>query len=298
MRLLVTGTSGLLGSVLVKRASENGNEVFASHKMESNNGENLRILDLSKKESVTKVVQNAKPNAVIHAAAMADVDKCEEERELAYIINSEGTKNVAEACKSVGAFLVYISTDYVFDGLKGFYSESDYTKPIGWYAITKFKGEEYVRQRLDNFCIARTSVVYGWGRKQRFNFATWLLDNLRKGKQVNVLTDQYVSPTYNCNLADMLLEIAERSINGVLHTAGASRVSRYNFALKLANVFGLDTNLIRGIKIDDINWKAKRPRDSSLDVSRAMQILKNKPLSLERSLMMMKEDEQLINAKA
>ena len=205
-------------------------------------------------------------------------------------MNAEATKHVAMASTSIGAHLTYVSTDYVFDGEKEFYTEDDSPNPISYYGYTKLKGEEFVKEHAEEWCIARASVIYGWGRAHRLNFATWLINNLNQGKEVKVLTDQYVSPTLNTNLAEMLLEIAERKITGTLHTAGATRVSRHEFALKLAQVFNLDTNLIKPAKMNEIPWKAKRPRDSSLNVSKASALLNAKPLKLNQVLEMMKKE--------
>ncbi len=143
-----------------------------------------------------------------------------------------------------------------------------------------------------SWCIARTSVVYGWGGYKQ-NFATWIIESLRHGKQVRVLIDQYVSPTLNTNLAQMLVEIAERRISGIIHTAGANRVSRYEFARKLAEVFGLDQSLIIPARMDEMRWRARRPRDSSLDVSRASRILREfKPMTIDEALNAMRIEEK------
>jgi dTDP-4-dehydrorhamnose reductase len=130
-------------------------------------------------------------------------------------------------------------------------------------------------------------VLYGWGGS-KLNFATWLIENLKRGSQVKVLVDQYVSPTLNTNLAEMLIEIAERRISGILHTAGASRVSRYEFAKMLAEAFNLNPDLIQPAKMDEMSWRAKRPRDSSLNITRCSNtLLGAKPLKLGEALVKM-----------
>lgn len=136
-------------------------------------------------------------------------------------------------------------------------------------------------------------MIYGWGPSYKPNFATWLLNNLNNKKEVSVVIDQYASPTLNTNLAEMLLEIAERRLRGILHTAGATRLSRYEFALRLSEAFGLDTDLIKPAKMEEIPWKAKRPRDSSLDVSEAKSALNIKPLELPRALRIMRNQGSL-----
>ncbi|MEM3648202.1 MAG: dTDP-4-dehydrorhamnose reductase [Thermoproteota archaeon] len=290
MKILVTGASGLLGCKISLLALKKGHEVYSVYREHTVDlGEPVK-LDLTRRSDVYKVFSELKPEAVIHAAAYTDVDGCEADRDMAWRVNAESTKHVAEASASMGAHLTYVSTDYVFDGEKGLYTEDDEPNPVNYYGYTKLKGEEYVKQHAEQWCIARTSVIYGWGVKHRLNFATWLISNLSQGREVKTITDQHVSPTFNTNLAEMLLEIAERRITGVLHTAGANRVSRYGFALKLAEAFKLDASLVKPAEMSEMPWKAKRPRDSSLNVGKATILLSAKPLRIEQALEMMKKE--------
>lgn len=290
MKLLVTGASGLLGQKIAELASGKGHEVYSIYKEHPVNlGTSIR-LDLTDQSEVFEVISRHRPEAVIHTAAYTDVDGCEIDRDLAWKANAEATKHIAIASASIGAHLTYVSTDYVFDGEKGFYTEDDKPNPISYYGYTKLKGEEFVKEYAGEWCIARTSVIYGWGPKHRQNFATWLISNLNEGKEAKILTDQYVSPTLNTNLAEMLLEIAERKITGILHIAGATRVSRYEFALKLVEAFNLNVDLIKPAKMSEMLWKAKRPKDSSLNVSKALALLNQKPLRLEHALQKMRKE--------
>lgn len=248
-------------------------------------------LDLANLSQIADVVTRLKPEAIIHTAAYTNVDGCEVNRELAWKVNAEATKKIAEASAKTGSHLIYVSTDYVFDGEKGLYTEEDRPNPISYYGYTKLKGEQFVREHAEEWCIARTSVIYGWGPKHKQNFATWLINQLKQGKEVKTLTDQYVSPTLNTNLAEMLIEIAERKITGTIHTAGATRVNRYEFATKLAENFKLNRNLIKPAKMDEIPWKARRPKDSSLNVSKASVQLNAKPLKLHQALEAMKKED-------
>ena len=203
------------------------------------------------------------------------------------MINAEATRRLALLSSRIDAHLIYVSTDYVFDGEKGLYKEYDVANPINYYGYTKLAGERFVRRDSKRWTIARTSVIYGWGGTKQ-NFATWLIKNLSLSKEVKVVTDQYVSPTLNVNLAGMLIEIAERGLIGIYHTAGAERVSRYDFAIELAEVFGLKKELIKKTTMAKIAWRAKRPKDSSLDITKAMTKLKEyKPMNLRQSLEVM-----------
>jgi dTDP-4-dehydrorhamnose reductase len=288
MKVIVTGASGLLGKKVAELMLARGYKVFSIYKDHPVTLGTAVKLDLTDGKSVNTLIHKLKPEAIIHSAAYTDVDGCEDNRKLAWQINAEATKHIAVASAKVGAHLIYISTDYVFDGEKGYYREEDIPNPINYYGYTKLKGEEFVQEYAKSWCIARTSVIYGWGGS-KLNFATWVIDNLKRGKEVKVLTDQYVSPTLNTNLAQMLLEIAERKLSGILHTVGATRVSRWEFALKLVNVFNLDAKMIKQIKMDEFLWRAKRPKDSSLDASKCSRILaKSKPMKIEEALEAMK----------
>jgi len=284
LRILITGASGLLGHRTSQLALEKDHKVYAIYKEHKISLGIPVQLDLTDREKLLQVIPQCKPDAIIHTAAYTNVDDCEVNRDLAWKVNIEATKHIAMASTGINSHLIYVSTDYVFDGEKGFYIENDDPNPINYYGYSKLKGEEFVRQYAEEWCIARPSVIYGWAPVHKQNFATWLLNNVNQGKEVRVLTDQYVSPTLNTNLAEMLIEIAERKVTGILHTAGSTRVSRCEFALRLAEVFNLNNDLIKPAKMDEMLWKAKRPRDSSLNVSKALALLNQKPQELSQAL--------------
>jgi len=175
------------------------------------------------------------------------------------------------ASRVVRSYLVHVSTDYVFDGEKGMYSESDVPYPLSFYGLTKLVAEQLVVNRDLLYCVVRPSATYGWGPGKR-NFATFVVDKLSKDEIVKAVVDQFVSPTLNSLLADALIEIAELKPLGILHVAG-ERFSRYEFALKIAEKFDLPKENIVKASIKDLSWRARRPRDSSLDISKAKRIL-------------------------
>ncbi len=297
MKLLVTGASGLLGQKVAQLALEKGHEVYSTYKEHPTNSGNPIKLDLTNQDQVSKTISHLKPQIIIHTAAYTDVDGCEINQDLAWKVNAEATKHIAEASAKANSHVIYVSTDYVFDGEKGLYSEEDQPKPISHYGYTKLKGEDFIKEHAQEWCITRASVIYGWGQQYKLNFATWLINNLKQGKEVKVLVDQYVSPTLSINLAEMLLEIAERNMTGTLHTAGDTRASRHEYALKLAEVFNLSAGLIKPAKMDEMPWKAKRPRDSSLNVNKASALLNSKPLKLNHALELMKKEKSKTNSK-
>ena len=291
MKLLITGASGLYGSKLAQLATSRQHKGYSADILgQAAYGEPVQI-DITDKAQIEATFQKLNPDVVIHAAVLTDVDKCELNRELAWKINVEGTVNVAQAAKDCGAFLLNISTDYVFDGEKGNYTETDLPSPVSFYGYTKLKSEEAVKKILTKYCIARTSVIYGsTPAAGKINFALWLLNKLTNKEQTSVFTDQWNSPTLNTSLAEMTLEVAERKIAGTFHLSGATRISRYDFATLFAKIFELDGSLLVPILSKDLKFPAKRPKDSSLNTAKAQQTLKNKPLPIEKALTQLKTE--------
>jgi dTDP-4-dehydrorhamnose reductase len=290
-RILVTGASGLLGREVVEQAVVNGSDVcsvYFEHKPDI--GRSLR-LDLTNAKSVKECLQAERPDFVINTASLTDVDRCEREPELAKIVNGDAAGFLAEACRDVDAFLVHVSTDYVFDGRRGNYNENDQPAPINQYGASKLLGEQLVK-KYENTCVGRTSVVFGWGRLPRLNFGAWVYSKLSKGEKVSVISDQFASPTLNTNLAAMVLELAKRRIRGLVHVAGATKCSRYDFAVKLANALQLQPDIVTPIKSQASSWIAKRPNDSSLNVRRAMESLITKPLKIDEAMRKFVESAQ------
>ena len=291
LRILITGASGLYGSKLANLAEKKGHQVFSAYNQhQAAFGKPVRI-EISDKDRVEKIFRQLAPEIVVHAATLTDVDKCELNKELAWKINVEGTENITRAAKTSNAFLLYISTDYVFNGETGQYEETDLPDPINYYGLTKLKAEEQVKTITNDYCIARASVIYGaTPAAGKVNFALWIHNTLKKGEKVKALVDQWNSPTLNTNLARMTLEIIEKRLRGTFHLSGATRISRYDFAQMVAQTFNLDASLIVPTLTRDFSWTAKRPRDSSLNSAKAQQILENKPLTIVHALQEMKQE--------
>ena len=288
MKLLITGASGLYGSKLAQMALAKNLEVYSSDIQDLSVYGNFVKLDISQKAQVDEAFKTIKPDVVVHAATLTDVDKCELNKALAWKVNVEGTKNIVEAAKTTSSFLIYISTDYVFGGETGRYKETDAPNPINYYGITKLKAEEIVKTQKEYF-IARPSVMYGsTPAAGKVNFALWIIENLRKGEHVKIVTDQWNTPTLNTNLAEMTLEAIERKLTGIYHLCGATRVSRFKFAEQIADVFSLDKGLIDKILSSQFTLPAKRPMDSSLDTSKAKQTMQHKPLEMDMALKQLK----------
>lgn len=286
MKLLITGGSGLLGSKVAEIALARGDDVFSGYAHNLPEYGRAVKFDLLDEMSISELVGRIEPEVIIHSAALTDVDRCEREKELAYKMNVEGTRALAKAAEKSASFMIYISTDYVFDGNRGMYCEDDRTDPVSYYGLSKLKGEQFCTG-----CIARTCVIYGSRPASgKVNFALWLLNSLKSGKPVRVVTDQFITPTLNTNLAAMVLEVADRRLAGIYHLAGATRISRYDFARLMADVFDLDSSLIIPSRMADLKWDAKRPMDSSLATSKANRALMEKPLSVEVALKTLKDE--------
>ena len=282
MKFLVTGSAGLVGSQVVKDLVEQNHTVYSCyHNEKPVHGIPLQ-LDLTDQDKIIQTIQETKPDRIIHLAAMTNVELCETEKDLATIINVKSTETIAKQAAKQQAFFVYVSTDYVFDGRDGMKKEDDSTNPLGFYGKTKLEGENTINKLASSWCIARTSTPFGIHHKK--SFPLWIKKSLDLKKEIPVLVDQFTSPTFVPNLSKMLIEVATRQITGIIHLAGATRISRYELAVLVADELNLDKKLLIPIKTDDMGWKGQRPKDSSLDVSLATEILNEKPQKIEQSL--------------
>ena len=283
MKFLVTGSGGLIGSQVVKDLTQQNHTVFSCyHDTKPLNGTPI-LLDLTDENKIIQTLQETKPDRIIHLAAMTNVDLCETERELATLINTKATEILARQAAKQNTFFLYVSTDYVFNGINGMKKEDDFPNPLGFYGKSKLEGELALNKLASSWCIARTSTPFGIHPKKK-SFPLWIKENLEAKKEVPVLVDQFTSPTYVPNLSKMLIEIATKQISGIIHVSGATRISRYAVAELVTEKLGLDKKLLIPTKTDSMNWKAQRPKDSSLDVSLANEILDEKPQNIEQSL--------------
>jgi dTDP-4-dehydrorhamnose reductase len=221
-------------------------------------------LDVASANDVERVLDEARPDAVIHAGAFTNVDAAERDRDLAQAINADGTGNLARACAERGVRLVYLSTEYVFDGTAGPYHETDPVCPQGWYAQTKLTGEQAVMAAGGSWAIGRTTVVYGYAPHVRANFVLWLVGQLKAGQRVRIVEDQIGSPTLAENLAEMVIALAQSDVTGIFNTAGADVVSRRDFSRQIAATFGLDASLIDPVTTAELGQAAPRPLRAGL----------------------------------
>ncbi len=291
--VLVTGAGGLLGSKLVPLLASRGYRVVAvyrRHPPPSTGGVEPRRLDITDWVHLEDLVLKTRPQVIVHAAALTDVDGCERDRAAAWRTNVEATRSIVRAARVVNAHLVYVSTDYVFDGERGLYRETDTPAPVNYYGLTKLVAEELVRSSDLLYTVVRPSAIYGTGGAKK-SFAEYVAEKLSRGEAVKALSDQYVSPTYNGLLAEALAEIVEMKPLGTLHVAGP-RMSRLEFARRLAEKLNLPTSLIEPASMEEFTgrWLARRPRDSSLDTSKARSLLETRFWDIDLALERFRED--------
>ena len=293
MRVLVTGASGLLGHKLVGELINEGYNVIGIYNRHSIPIEHRNLtkvrLNLAEYKPLEDFMLKMKPDVIVHAAAYTDVDGCEKNKETAWRVNVNATRSIVRVSRIIDAYLIYISTDYIFDGERGLYKEDDLPNPLNYYGLTKLLGEELVKVSDLSYTIIRPSAIYGVGGSKK-SFAEFVVERLLRREEVPALIDQYVSPTLNILLAKAIVEIIKKEPTGIFNIAG-ERMNRYDFALRLAEVLGLPKNLIKVARMCDMKrWIARRPRDSSLDISKAMSLLDTKFYDTELALRLFIED--------
>ncbi|MCX5865899.1 MAG: dTDP-4-dehydrorhamnose reductase [Proteobacteria bacterium] len=253
MKVLITGSQGMLGGKVREVFTSTENEVVGIDLEEAN------IADL---DSITTLIEKVHPELVIHTAAMTDVDGCEKKPESAFKINALGTRNVTVGAKKAGSRLVYISTDYVFDGTKRDpYTEQDSTKPISVYGSSKLAGENYVRELLPEHYIVRTAWLFG---KPGKDFPSWVVAQVKKGLHPRIFQDQIGSPTYAPDLARIIQEISRKEGFGTYHVTNSGSCSRVDQARLVLESAGLDPTAIVPVNSWLVPLPAKRPPQSPL----------------------------------
>jgi dTDP-4-dehydrorhamnose reductase len=286
MRVLVTGANGLVGSRLWTLLASKGHAVIALGRGPQRTrapGTYLSV-DLADEHALSDAVHRARPEVIVNPGSLTDVDGCEAAPEAAFRVNAVAPGILALAARALGAHLLQVSTDYVFDGEAGPYGEDAIPNPRGMYALTKHAGEQAVRALAPSSAIARTAVVYGWPPAGRPNFGSWLLGALRKGEPVRLFEDQYVSPSLADSVAEQLAELAERRLGGVWNVCGAAVVNRVQFGQAMCAEFGLDAGVIVASLLAEAKLRAPRPARSGLLTDKAAAALAARPLGMAESL--------------
>jgi dTDP-4-dehydrorhamnose reductase len=295
MKIFIIGIGGQLGGKLASYAFAEGFEVHGGHKSRSwSEGLKHSVpFDKTEKDSVSKILSYAKPDVVVDTGALHNVDYCETHPYEAMAVNATGTLNVAETCAKEGSRFVFVSTDFVFDGIDAPYVEEASPAPLGVYARSKLQGEKYTLASRENV-VVRPSVIYSWVQRSKtnqvsasgkpINFAAWLVSQLNAKKPVQIVNDQIASPTLADDLAQAILAIVKSRKTGLFHTAGTTPMSRYEFSIKVAKKLGLDESLIHAISSSELRQTAKRPSNSSLISDRISREVGYAMMPIDRAL--------------
>lgn len=294
-RILICGSNGLLGQRLslllstqteyeVLNTSHHRTFVF-DHQLFD-----YTQLDITRKSDVKSLVSSFQPHVILNAASATNVDWCEVHREEAWKVNVVGVENLIEAARKVGGHLIHVSTDYVFDGKSGPYREDDRPNPISYYGRSKLAGENAIRIADVSYAIVRTIVLYGYGIDVKLNFPLWVVRSLKAGERIRCTEDQISNPTYVGDLAHAIERIFNENRTGLYHICGSERVSRYDFALQAARVFGLDERLIDRVKSADLMQKAPRPLVTGFNTEKAQLELGLKAMDVAQGLTALKHD--------
>lgn len=289
-KVLVTGANGLLGQKVVRTLS-NEFEVLATGRKPASLLPDIdyKPCDITSRSDIRQLIFTFKPNVIVNAAAYTDVDGCEDDRENCWKTNVHAIEHIAQAARSTNAFVIHISTDYVFDGISGEFSEDSRPNPLSYYGRAKLAGENALIATGIDCAIIRTMILYGTGNDLRLNFATWLVEKLSRHEPVKIVDDQFGHPTLVDDVARAVDVVARETRTGIFHVCGADYVSRYEFALKLADVFGLDRNLISRVKTETLSQKAVRPLNSRFNLERTRTELGIEPGGIVSGLTTLKE---------
>lgn len=272
--ILITGASGLLGSSLILATLEQGHDAIAvcyRHPVKLSEAQTV-LADLRNRDVLVRLLRTHRPDWIVHCAAQTDVDWCEEHPDEAWETNVTMTRSLAIEARKVGAGLVYISTDSVFSGEKGGYSETDATGPVNVYARSKLEGERAARDEWERSLVIRTNF-YGCNVQKKTSLAEWVAQRLESRLSVPAFPDVIFTPILANDLSQVILELVKKDLSGLFHVGGSQICSKYEFALAVAEVFQLDRRLVEPIAVAASSLTAPRPRDTSLNSEKAVKML-------------------------
>ena len=283
MKILVTGSNGLLGQKLIEKLANNPNaDVLATARGENRlpfkENYSYASLDITDKQNVDEVIDAFKPDVVIHGAAMTNVDQCETEKEECWKLNVLATEYLLEAAERHNSFFLHVSTDFIFDGADGPYAEEAEANPVSFYGWSKYAAEKLVIHSNVKWAIARTVLVYGMAHDMsRSNIILWVKNSLESGKSINVVNDQWRTPTLAEDLADGCILIAEQRAEGIFNISGKDLLNPYQMAVMTADYFGLDKSLINEVDGTQFKQTAKRPAKTGFILVKAISKLGYNP---------------------
>lgn len=272
-RLLITGATGLLGSSLAREAGR-AYQVFGLSRRPAAASLIWKhvVVDLTDSDATWRCLDELRPDSILHCAAVTDVERCEAQKEYAEAVNVGATERLARWAGQHGARFTFISTDSVFDGMTGQYREDDAPRPLNYYAHTKLIGEQAAASLCEDSLIMRTNF-YGWNENGNPNLAKWMLGKVLRGETLMAFTDVCFSALFVNDLAKLILELMSRGANGLFHVGTRNSCSKYEFALLLCNVFGLESKTVKPMLLGEFSFVAARPRNTSLSAAKCERFL-------------------------
>lgn len=296
IKVVVIGSNGLLGQTLVNKLSNDVDYslcAMASGKNRNSKAPNLNYfqIDIADFESIKIQLNLLEPDFIINALALTNVDVCETEKNLCDVINIDFVTALAQFCNELKTHLIHISTDFIFDGVKGMYSETDEASPVNYYGLSKLTSEQKIKGIIDNYTIIRTILVYGKvDNMKRSNLVLWVKKSLENAESIRVVNDQYRMPTYVGSLAEACILVMKKKAKGIYHISGNELLSIYDIGLQIADFFDLSKSLIQPINSRELNQKAKRPPKTGFLLEKSIEQLGFIPLSVAEGLTLFQND--------
>lgn len=292
MKILLTGANGILGIELLKSLAKSGFSVLATGKgkfrhndLIINDSIRYAEVELSNVEALEKSIISFQPTHILHLGAITQVDDCELNKEFCYSINVDASKIIFEQAKKIGATVIYLSTDFVFDGESGPYAEGDLASPINHYGFTKMTAENLLKGNGGEYCIIRTILLYGKvASSNRSNFIHWVKENLESKNPIKVVNDQFRTPTYIPDLVKGIILALETGARGVYHISGGETLTPYDMAIEVATHLKLDKSLISAVNASTFTQPAKRPLKTGFNINKAIEQLGYQPTPFKEAL--------------
>jgi dTDP-4-dehydrorhamnose reductase len=295
IKVVITGSNGLLGQSLLNLLlkDKDSYQVYGFSRGKNRSGRedfNYISIDITEKEELDKKLEQIQPDYIINTAAMTQVDDCETNKQACDILNVDVVKWMTRFASKSKIYIIHLSTDFIFDGKKGYYKETDKPNPLSYYGLSKLKSEQVLKDSKINFTILRTILVYGKVfDMSRSNIVLWVREMLEKNKEITIVDDQYRMPTYVEDLA-MACKIAmDKKALGIYHISSNTLLSVYEIAQQIAETFDLNKNLIKPISTSTLNQKAPRPAKTGFDLSKTNNELRFYPKSFKEDLQRFKE---------
>ncbi len=295
VKILITGSNGLLGQNLLElflKDPENY-KVVGFSRGENRSGRTdfeYHAIDLTNQQLLEEKIKQIQPNFIINTAAMTNVDACENDKEGCYDLNVHVVEYLAAVCSEINAHLIHISTDFIYDGVKGNYTEEDIPNPLSYYGETKLLSEKRLQDSNINYTILRTILVYGLVKDMsRNNIVLWVKESLENKKEITIVDDQYRAPTYVEDLALACKVSIDKKATGIFNISSNQLLSIYEIAQEIADAFGLDKNLIKPISTSTLNQTASRPAKTGFDLTKTNKELEFYPNSFKEDLQRFKQ---------